>query len=188
MSAPPSGPGSGGETDRVRCAYCGANNFPTSATCWQCGRPLQPLRPAPSAPPPASPSSAWSPASTIPRAGTGAGPDLAAKAAAALGLMFPWAGLPIGLAFLMLDDPRKARLGWIAIGWSVAGTILNALLFLLPLATLWPLVKSLLSHPNAGGAGGGVPGLPPLGGGDEIFPVPLKFLSRSSSLYVLLPH
>lgn len=27
-------------SDRIQCPNCGANNFPSSATCWQCGRPL----------------------------------------------------------------------------------------------------------------------------------------------------
>ena len=167
MSALPPGANSGGETGRVRCAYCGANNFPTAAVCWQCARPLQPLRPGgtplPTMTAPGLPGAFPSPHSLNIR-----DPGLASKAAAALGMLFPWAGLPIGLAFLMLDDPRKVRLGWVAIGWSVAGTILGTLLLVLPLLSLWPLVKSLLSHPGAGG-GVGLPGLPGAGGSEEIF-------------------
>ena len=171
MSVLPPGPSGGGETARVRCAYCGANNFPAAAACWQCGRPLQPLRTGAAAPPMTRPPR---PAFLKPRVPLGGGdPELASKAAAALGLLFPWAGLPIGLAFLMLDDPRKVRLGWIAIGWSVAGTIIGGLLLVLPLLTLWPLMKSLLSHP---GAGGGIPGLPATpGGGEEILGLPPLF-------------
>ncbi|HET6455908.1 MAG TPA: DUF4190 domain-containing protein [Armatimonadota bacterium] len=30
-----------GTTDRIPCPQCGASNFPTSATCWQCGRALR---------------------------------------------------------------------------------------------------------------------------------------------------
>ena len=26
--------------DRIQCPKCGANNFPSSAVCWQCGEPL----------------------------------------------------------------------------------------------------------------------------------------------------
>ena len=176
MSAIPPAPDAGGETNRVRCAYCGANNFPTAAMCWQCGRPLQPLRAGSAAPLGggggglASPG-AWPTPPTAPalaRPFTGVRPSLAPKAAAALGLLFPWAGLPLGLTFLMLDDPRKVQLGWITIGWSIVGTVLNGLAVLLPLATLWPVVKSLLSHPTAGG-GGSIPGMPSLGGGEENF-------------------
>jgi hypothetical protein len=91
-------------------------------------------------------------------------PGLAPKAAAALGLLLPWAGLPIGIAFLMLDDPRKARLGWIAIGWSIAGTVLNLLLLVPPLLGIWALVKS--HAPSGGGGIPGVPSVPPTDGGD----------------------
>lgn len=180
MSAIPSGPNAGGEAGRVRCAYCGANNFPSSAACWQCGRPMQPLRggtaPAAVPPPLASAQSqpAWpGAAGGIPAARPfgGVNPGLAPKAAAALGLFFPWAGLPIGMAFLMMDDPRKAQLGWIAIGWSIGGTILSILTLILPLLGLLPMLKSLAPH--AGGAG--VPGLPPLGGGEDVLAFTLLF-------------
>ncbi|MBV9850884.1 MAG: hypothetical protein JO250_14525 [Armatimonadetes bacterium] len=191
MSVPPSGPDPSGETGRVRCAYCGANNFPTSAACWQCGRPLQPLRAGASAPPPAiaapgTPSqAAWPAAPPGSRPFAGVSPGLAPKAAAALGLLFPWAGLPIGIAFLMLDDPRKAQLGWTAIGWSIAGTVLNFLLFVLPLATVWPVVKSLLSHPPGGGPpGGGIPGLPPTGGEEILVPTLFSMLFQGALCFI----
>ncbi len=169
MSTTPPRPDSGGTSDRVRCAYCGANNFPASATCWQCGRPLRPLSANASAPtgaPPPGPTPAGAspaPQWNAPGAVMGVSPGLAPKAAAALGLMLPWAGLPIGIAFLMLDDPRKVRLGWIAIGWSVAGTVLNLLLSLPLLLGLWSLVKS---HAVGGGGIPGLPGVPGNGGGD----------------------
>ena len=50
---------------------------------------------------------------------------LAPKAAAAMGMLFPWIGLPAGIIFLMLDDPRKTHLGWLLIGWSLAGTVIS---------------------------------------------------------------
>jgi hypothetical protein len=101
-----------------------------------------------------------------PRTDVGVNPSLAPKAAAALGLTMPWAGLPIGIVFLMLDDARKAKIGWIAIGWSVVGTVLNLLLSLPLLLAIWSLIKS---HGAAPGGGlpsiPGVPGMPSLGGG-----------------------
>ena len=29
------------DTDRIPCPHCQANNFPSSAVCWQCGQPLR---------------------------------------------------------------------------------------------------------------------------------------------------
>jgi hypothetical protein len=170
MSAPPPRSDSGGTSDRVRCAYCGANNFPTSPTCWQCGRPLRPLSvnaaPGPAVAPGAP--SALPPASWSPQANGSildkVNPSLAPKAAAALGMLFPWAALPIGITFLMLDDPRKVRLGWIAIGWSIAGTVLSTILFVLPLLGLLPFLRSMLAHPGGLPGGGGSAGMPSLGG------------------------
>lgn len=167
MSAP-----SGPDGARVRCLYCGANNFPASPSCWQCHRPLQTLptdaaptpgtarTPAPSSPPP--PSTAGG--ASVRSAGLSNGnPALANKSAAALGLLFPPVALPVGMVFLMLDDPRKTQLGWITIGWSVVGTVLNVILFFLTLAPALAVLKPLIP---GGGHGGGLPALPPMPGGD----------------------
>lgn len=187
MSAIPPRPDPGGTADRVRCAYCGGNNFPTSPTCWQCGRPLRPLSvnasagtaPSPAAPAGPLPAGSLPPVSWSPSASplTDVDSRLAPKAAAALGLMFPWAGLPIGIAFLMLDDARKAKLGWIAIGWSIGGTILNVLLFVIPLLGLLPYLKDFVPHNGGipggggqpGGAGGGI-SIPSFGGAGIALP------------------
>lgn len=90
---------------------------------------------------------------------------LAPKAAAALSLMFPFIGLPVGMVFLMLDDPRKTQIGWITIGWSVAGSVLNAIFFLVTLGPTLAILKSML--PQSGH--GSIPGLPslPLPSGDS---------------------
>ena len=95
---------------------------------------------------------------------------LSPKAAAALGLLFPWVGIPIGIVFLMLDDPRKAQLGWIAIGWSVAGTILSIVASLIVLGPLIAGLHSLLPTNPLHGAGGrgASPSLPGLGGDDDL--------------------
>jgi hypothetical protein len=156
-------PGGAGDGEkRVRCMYCGANNFPSSPTCWQCGRPLQSLRPsepAASGPPlgyPA-PTQAGQVASR-PVLSSRSESALAAKAAATLGLMFPYIGLPVGIVFLMLDDPRKTQLGWITIGWSVAGTVANGLLLIPLLSPLLTFFRGIQSQAGHGGLSG-LPGL-----------------------------
>jgi len=81
-------------------------------------------------------------------------PDLAPKAAAALGLMFPIFAIPAGIIFLMLDDARKVRLGWITIWWSVGGSVIG---FILSLMTLGPFMGALHALIPHGGGGGGNP-------------------------------
>ena len=161
MPAPQPDPG--GEAGRIRCLYCGANNFPASAACWQCSRPLRPMPPAPANSPGVV---APSPAAAAPvMPGGGIVPThsaLAPKAAAALGMLFPLVGLPAGLVFLMLDDPRKTQLGWILIGWSLAGTLLSVVPLLLSLGPLWAVLHGLLPRPGAPAPA--IPGLPTDGG------------------------
>ena len=155
---------SGGEAGRVRCLYCGANNFPNSAACWQCSRPLQAMQAAPAsgAEPPATgaglpPLPAAFPLGMTPRP-MPAATALAPKAAAALGMLFPYIGLPVGMVFLMLDDPRKTQLGWLLIGWSIAGTVLNSLALAAVLGPILALLRGFAPHP--GGAPPSIPGLP----------------------------
>jgi hypothetical protein len=88
---------------------------------------------------------------------------LAPKVAAALGMMFPYIGLPAGMIFLMLDDPRKTQLGWLLIGWSVAGTVINVVSLAITLGPLWALLRGMMPHPG-GGAAPSIPGLPTDGG------------------------
>ena len=166
----------GGEAGRVRCLYCGANNFPASAACWQCGRPLK-AAPAGGAEPGGSPFPAapFPGAATRPAFRAASESALAPKAAAAMGLLFPYIGIPVGIVFLMLDDPRKTQLGWMMIGWSVAGTVLNTVAFSVLTAILAPFLKDLLPH--AGGAPGGLPGTPNLGGDGAGMLLPRLFAS-----------
>lgn len=178
MAASPSSQDSGGEAGRVRCLYCGANNFPESAACWQCGRPLKAA--------PVGASEAAAPPLPAPLPGIGPSPrpapsrpitesTLAPKAAAALGLMFPFIGLPVGIVFLMLDDPRKTQIGWMTIGWSVLGTVLNSIAFSVLLALLAPLLKGI---PHPGGSPGGLPGVPDMGGDGAGLILPRLLLAR----------
>ena len=83
---------------------------------------------------------------------------LAPKAAAALGMLFPYVGLPAGMIFLMLDDPRKTQLGWMLIGWSLAGTAINVISLVATLGPVWALLRGMLPH--SGGAAPTIPGLP----------------------------
>lgn len=152
----------GGDTGRVRCLYCGANNFPSSAACWQCSRPLKAMRTGPAEVPGSSPASL--PAGNLPGAMPAAArpafteSPLAPKAAAALGMLFPYVGLPAGMIFLMLDDPRKTQLGWLLIGWSIAGTVISFFSLAITLGPLWAVLKGMMPHP--GGTPTAIPGLP----------------------------
>ena len=179
MTASPSSTGPGGEAGRVRCLYCGANNFPASASCWQCGRPLKAV-PAGQADVGASPLPSPLPGIAPVRQALTARPltesALAPKAAAALGLMFPYIGLPVGIVFLMLDDPRKTQIGWMTIGWSVLGTVLNSIAFSVLLGLLAPLLKGLAPH--AGGSPSGLPAMPDMGGDGAGLLLPCLLLVR----------
>ena len=95
---------------------------------------------------------------------------LAPKAAAAMGMLFPLIGLPAGIIFLMLDDPRKTHLGWLLIGWSLAGTVLSIVPLLLTLGPLWALLRGMMPPPG-GSPQPSIPGLPTDGGagGDGLF-------------------
>jgi len=178
MAVSPSSTDSGGEAGRVRCLYCGANNFPASAACWQCGRPLK-MAPAGAAEAHPLPLPAALPGIAAPQRSMVSRPNtesaLAPKAAAAMGLMFPFIGLPVGMVFLMLDDPRKTQIGWMMIGWSVLGTVLNSIAFSILLGLLAPLLKGI---PHPGGSPGGLPGVPDMGGGEAGLMLPLWLLTR----------
>jgi len=61
------------------------------------------------------------------------------KAAIWLGLLFPIVGYPVGIVFMMLDDPRKTQLGRLTILWSTIGlvaTFVASLLFIGPLVAM----------------------------------------------------
>lgn len=163
-------PETGGDAGRIRCLYCGANNFPSSAACWQCSRPLRAM-PGPanasaqagSPALPGGPLSAGNPAlGAVVRPSLAESP-LAPKAAAALGMLFPYVGLPAGMIFLMLDDPRKTQLGWLLIGWSLAGTVISVISLAATLGPIWAVLRGLLPHPG-GGTPPAIPGLPTDGG------------------------
>ncbi len=79
-----------------------------------------------------------------------------------MGMLFPLIGLPAGIIFLMLDDPRKTHLGWLLIGWSLAGTVLSVVPLLLTLGPLLALLHGLAPHP--GSPAPSIPGLPTDGG------------------------
>ena len=129
--------------DRIRCRYCGSNNFPGAASCWQCNRPLIPTQSASPAQSSVSQSPTRDPISypTFDRPADTAAGD---RAAIALGLLFPVFGYPIGLAFIMLDNPRKAHLGRLAILWSTIGLVLSLVLSIVLMAPLAGLVKQAL--------------------------------------------
>ena len=145
---------------RVVCGQCGANNFDTQAACWKCGASL-------SAPPAASPSASMTPA----RSQNGGGyppspmtapvapaafrpalldPAVAFWSAVALGVLFPFFAVPVGIVFLMLDDRRKAEVGRITLVWGIIGSVFHTLV------TAWMIrgavnqVRSLIPFPGRG--------------------------------------
>ena len=161
---------------RLTCARCGANNFPSSLTCWQCGTPQNGARISGSGPPPPDTRQALSP-EWLPQAAPGqeppiyspnnymprepVDPSVADRAAAFLGLFLPFAGLPVGIVFLMFDDARKARLGWIAIIWSTIGTLASVILSIMAMVPAMSVLKGLMPHGGAGAPGmPNIPGLP----------------------------
>jgi hypothetical protein len=150
---------------RITCSQCGANNYVGGTHCWQCGKPLNGAVAA--TPATALPQQTYSPPSPLQEpqiitAGTvrspqqvilpgeRVDPDLAMKAAAALGFMFPIVGLPVGIVFLMLDDARKVKIGWATIWWSVAGSAIGIILSLISIVPFLGALHGLAPHGGGG--------------------------------------
>ena len=91
-------------------------------------------------------------------------PKTANGAAIWLGLLFPYFGLPIGLAFIMCDDRRRQEVGRLCVIWSlISGAIHLVLMFLTLVGMREYFMAALNAAKAAGGKGGG------LGGGTEGF-------------------
>jgi len=129
--------------ERVVCSQCGSNNFATQAACWKCGSALTAVATAPAT---ASPVAIARP---LERSESPA----ALWASLALGITFPFIAVPVGMVFLMLDDRRKAQIGWWNILFGTIGTILNVVI---AMATISPLLLGLLkANPLLRGGGSG---------------------------------
>ncbi len=174
-------------TGRVVCSQCGANNFDTVSSCWKCNAPLAsngnpfktadvPLRSAPTAPdaravmqnPPGSQAvhaaERFAYHAAAGYAAPSGSPSLANRSAVWLGLLFPWFGIPIALAFMMCEDRRKQEVGKLCLIWSLLATVLHILLFIVSLLGMREYIglfyAGLLKGLKAPG-GGGLEGFTP---------------------------
>ena len=161
---------------RIACPRCGANNFDNVSACFKCGAPLGSVVPVASAPsvsapvgmPPVAAASAAPqhyapPIGRVALSGYAEGDSAAAqRAAALLGLTFPWIGLPVGWVFVMLEDPRRQAIGRSCVWWSVIGLVIHLFLMLLSVkavvGTLAPVLQGVMQSRSAGAGGGGLEG------------------------------
>ena len=123
-------------TGRVSCSRCGANNFDTVTVCWKCGMALG--TPAVTMPPmSAAPAMAGErPAPVFMPPAPSGNPALAKRAAIALALTIPFLGLPIGWAFMMVEDSRRQAIGRFCVNWSLLGLVLHLFLSYLGMQAL----------------------------------------------------
>ena len=99
-------------------------------------------------------------------AATGVGnPAVANRAAFWLGILMPYFGLPIALAFMMCDDRRRQEVGKICLIWSLISSAVHLLLFFVSMLGLREYLMFALGSLKAqAGRGGGMGGLGGLGG------------------------
>jgi hypothetical protein len=170
---------------RVVCPRCGANNFDTVSACWKCSAPLGAgaagmAAPAPAIPvAPAAPMPAYATAPSyaapaaapeyasyrpIPAAVSTGNPALSNRSAFWLGMLMPYFGFPIGLAFMMCDDQRRQEVGRICVFWSIVSGVIHLLLMFVSLlgmrqyfGFLMQTLQSTIKN-SGGGMGGGLGG------------------------------
>ena len=132
-------------TGRVSCSRCGANNFDTVTACWKCGAALGtananlPMMPVMASMPGERPAPVL-----LPAAPSG-NPALAKRAAILLALTIPFLGLPIGWAFMMIEDSRRQAIGRFCVNWSLLGLVLHLFLTFLGMQALGRMVLPLLT-------------------------------------------
>jgi hypothetical protein len=90
-------------------------------------------------------------------------PARANRAAFWLGVLFPYFGYPIGLAFMMCDDRRRQEVGRICILWSTISGVVHLLLMFVTIVGMRQYVGLLLGGVRAGlnnrGSGSSLEGL-----------------------------
>ena len=87
-------------------------------------------------------------------------PSTANRAAFWLGMLMPYFGLPIALAFMMCDDRRRQEVGRICLIWSLISGVIHLLLMFVSLIGmreyLMMALKAAQAGANRGGMGGGL--------------------------------
>ena len=117
---------------RIACSRCGANNFDTVTVCWKCNTPLGGAAPAAHGGHSTQPvqsfaeRAVYQPAMAV--ASAAGNQSASNRAAFWLGILMPYFGLPIGLAFMMCDDRRRQDVGRICILWSTVSLIVHILI------------------------------------------------------------
>ncbi|HZP83179.1 MAG TPA: hypothetical protein VFB21_16170 [Chthonomonadaceae bacterium] len=150
---------------RVTCPRCGANNFDNVAVCWKCSAPLQAAGGHSGyAAPPAMERPYAAPAAYAPMMPDG-DPAVAKRAAIALALVFPWLGLPIGWAFMMVEDRRKQAIGRFCAVWSAVALFFHFLLMYALTASAISMLRQVLPSVSGAMRGAGQGGGGGLGGG-----------------------
>ena len=153
---------------RVVCPRCGSNNFDTVDVCWKCASPLskgsQPVATAAPQPPAVgtiptapAPTAAAQFAPTTPAAARG-NPSTANWAAFWLGVLMPYFGAPIGLAFMMCDDRRRQEVGRWCLLWSAVGLVAHGVvtaLLLIGMREYLMLIMKSVGGAAERGMGGG---------------------------------
>ncbi len=130
---------------RVVCVRCGANNFDTVTTCWKCQAPLaasagsrlRPLAEIPNMP------QARVPMAVAPVAGTG-DPALSRRAAIWLAISMPYIGLPVGWAFMMMNDRERQEIGKYCVNWSMIAMVFHLLLMWVSFEAFVPTLQAMV--------------------------------------------
>lgn len=159
---------------RLVCPRCGTNNFDTVSVCWKCAAPLGaaalPAAGIPQAAPfpqnvpsaygnreYAPPPAALPMAAAYPMAPTGSR-SVAVRAALALAITIPWIGLPVGWAFMMVEDRQRQSIGRLCATVSLISLFVHLFLMAVTIRPLMTQSLSLLVRMMQGGAGGGMNG------------------------------
>ncbi len=69
---------------------------------------------------------------------------MAKRAAIALALTIPFLGLPIGWAFMMIEDSRRQAIGRFCVNWSLIGLVLHLFLMYLGMQASVKLMMQFL--------------------------------------------
>ncbi len=139
-------------TGRWTCPRCGSNNFDTVTQCWKCnsariGGAVAPPPPAASTPVYNVPQERVASAPVFPAAmslPSGGDPQVAKRAAILLALSLPYIGLPVGWAFMMVEDYKKQAIGRFCVWWSCVGLIVHLVFGFIALQSLTAVALKVL--------------------------------------------